>query len=368
MSNTGRQDSRLRAPCLASPDGVIDLQSEVAAGIDPQVRHALLTASDGSDCYDTNAHVHELEERVAATFGMAEALFMPTGRMANTVAIGVLSPEAAEVVLEARSHIMTSEYGMLARLLSLQSKTYLSPDGAVRVDQVLPLIAEQENRTLGRGVVAVEDTHLASGGVPQDVGVLRALSGHVRTAGRAMYCDGARLWHSMAATGQRPAAYGEIFDAISVSMVKGPGAPVGAVAVFARPQRALARDIRRMLGGGWAAPGALAAAALRALDVNLPELAGHCQRAAHLACLLSAELGPHRVRCSTNMVLFDVPRSDVFFDWCAERGLLLFRHAPAVMRAVVHAGVREQDIERAARIIAEQDARGQAIQSVERTG
>jgi threonine aldolase len=159
-----------------------------------------------------------------------------------------------------------------------------------------------------------------------------------------------------------------VYDAISVSLVKGPGAPVGGVVAFAGECRERAREIRRMLGGAWASPGPLAEAGLQALETGLPEIGGHCEVAASLARLLADVLGPDRVVQHTNMVIFDVGRSAEFFDRCVERGLLLFRHTPARMRAVVHRDIGKRDLAHAVAVIAEVDSAMSAAEEMGMAG
>lgn len=331
----------------------VDLRSEAVAELHPAVRAALTRGPDGNDTYDEDPTVRELEERTRSLFGMADALFVPTGRMANNLAAGMLCAPAAEVIAESRSHLVSSEFGMLARLWGLTTKTFASPGGRVAAHQVLPLLARTANETVPPGMIAVEDTQLAGGGVPQDLAELRALRGLADTHGRALYCDGARIWYAAAVRGDDPRLYGEIFDALSVSLVKGPSAPVGAVVMFREERRQDARRLRQMLGGAWARPGALAGAALAAMEVNLPRLGEQCALAERLAVLLRQVLPPEDVVQHTNMVRFEVRDAFGFFDRCAAAGLLLFRHSPRQMRAVVHAGTRPADIEHAATVIAE---------------
>jgi threonine aldolase len=329
----------------------VDLRSEAVAGLHPEVRAALAEGPDGNDVYDEDPAVRELEEHTRSLFGMRSALYVPTGRMANTVAAGVLCEPSAELIVEAQSHLMTSEFGMASRLWGLVARTYVSPRGVVAASQILPLLEVNASTTVPLGMIAVEDTHLDGGGVPQDLGAVRELRSIADSHGGALYCDGARIWYAAAVRGDNLGTFAEMYDAMAVSLVKGPSAPVGAVVMFREDFRSDARRIRQMLGGAWARPGAMARAALKAMEVSLPRLGEQCSLAQRLAANVREAIGPDHVTQYTNIVRFDVHDASAFFDQCAQAGLLLFRHSPHRMRAVVHATTRPEDIDRASAVI-----------------
>src|SRR5216683_5500700 len=89
---------------------ITDLRSEAVAPLNPLVRQALAAAPDGSDSYDEDAAVLDLEERLKAMFGMRTALFVPTGRLANTLAVGILGGLNSEMLCELNAHMVRSEY------------------------------------------------------------------------------------------------------------------------------------------------------------------------------------------------------------------------------------------------------------------
>ena len=91
--------------------------------------------------------------------------------------------------------------------------------------------------------------------------------------GLGYHLDGARLWNAHVATGVSLAAYGSLFDTVSVCFSKGLGAPVGSVLVSTAANIAQARIWRKRLGGGWRQAGILAAGALHALDHHVDRLA-----------------------------------------------------------------------------------------------
>ena len=101
------------------------------------------------------------------------------------------------------------------------------------------------------------------------------------------HLDGARLWNAHVATGVSLAAYGSLFDTVSVCFSKGLGAPVGSVLVSTAANIAQARIWRKRLGGGWRQAGILAAGALHALDHHVDRLAEDHEAAAAFAAAVA---------------------------------------------------------------------------------
>lgn len=343
--------SDLQKPSAASPP--IDLRSEAVAPLHPRVRSVLSQAHEGSDAYDEDPSVHELEHRMAAMFGMGSALMVPTGRMANAMALGLLAGPGTEVLAESYAHLVRSEYGLAARLWGVQFRTFGSPSGQVSAGTVEPLLDVLENSTIPTRLLCVEDTHGASGGSAQNVADLEHLADLATKRDAALYCDGARLWYANAIQQIPLTRYGSLYDGLAVSLVKGIGAPCGAMLLMREDLRDQMREIRRMLGGALVRPAPLAKAALCALDVNLGDPARDCAHAAVFAGLLRASLPDLRVRQETNIVMFDVPDSAAFFDRCRAAGVLVFRYTPTRIRVVFHRGVTEADAVEAAAVICE---------------
>lgn len=344
---TGRSDEP-----LARSD-VIDLRSEAVAPLHPEVRAALSCAPDSSDSYDEDPSVGELESRLAAMFGMGCALFVPTGRLANMIAVGALASPGTEILLDANAHIVRSEYAVIPRLWGTLTRTFSSGNGQMRTSDVLPLLIPLENTTVPTSLVCVEDTHSVHGGVAQDLAAVRDLADLLAARSISLYCDGARLWYANAVQRVSWRAYGAIYDGLSVSLVKGVGAPVGAAVMLRENQRSRLRELRRMLGGAWVRPGPLARAALCALEVNLPEVQNDCRHAAQLAKAIRLKFPGLNACQQTNVVMFDVPDAAAYFEKCRAAGVLVFRYTPTRIRAVLHRGITADAVGHAAAVLSD---------------
>ena len=203
--------------------------------------------------------------------------------------------------------------------------------------------------------IAVEQTHNLGGGGVVPLATLRELRAAADEAGVLLHCDGARIWHAHVADGVPLAAYGELFDTLSVCLSKGLGAPVGSLVVGSRERIAQARVLRKRMGGGMRQVGILAAAGRYALQHHVDRLADDHARARRLAEAL-APLGvvdPAQVR--TNLVLLDLAKSALdapaLAARAAEHDVHLAPMLPGLARLVTHLDVDDDAVERAAAVL-----------------
>jgi threonine aldolase len=151
-------------------------------------------------------------------------------------------------------------------------------------------------------LVCLENTHNHAGGYFIDWRLAHELSDAAHQAGWAVHLDGARLWHAAAAQSIDPAQAVGGADSVSVCFSKGLGAPVGSLLCASRGFIDRARRWRKALGGGLRQSGVLAAAALVALDEELPRIDWDRRRASLLAKALR-EMGLRAPEPATNIVL-----------------------------------------------------------------
>ena len=203
--------------------------------------------------------------------------------------------------------------------------------------------------------VAVENTHNFGGGTIQPYDRLVALGAVRRAEGLGYHLDGARHWNAHVATGVSLAAYGGLFDTVSVCFSKGLGAPVGSVLVSTAANIARARIWRKRLGGGWRQAGILAAGALHALDHHVDRLAeDHAAAAAFAAAV--AEQAPSAVDVAgvqTNIVVLDtgdVPAAQVAAA-AKDQGVWVSALGPRMVRAVTHLGVGVDEAQTAGKVV-----------------
>jgi threonine aldolase len=327
----------------------IDLRSDTLTRPTDAMRKVMAEAEVGDDVYGEDPTVLELQHRVAAMFGKEDALFTPTGSMANVLAVASLVQAGQEVLCEASAHIARAELGAHGALTGLTMRTWRDSRGQIDQAAIESMYATDMGPFFVRtAAVSVENTHNFAGGTVLPLEDLEALDAYAASVGIGVHLDGARLWNAHVATGVPFAAYGACADVISVCLSKGLGAPVGSLVVGTADAIAEARVRRKRMGGGMRQVGILAAAGLHALDHHVDRLADDHANAQLLAG--ACGLDPDTVE--TNIVV--VPRDDAaaFVAGAREGGVLVSPVGPTAVRIVTHLDVSREDAEAAAVVLA----------------
>jgi threonine aldolase len=330
---------------------VIDLRSDTVTRPTAGMREAMATAEVGDDVYGEDPSVNALEAEVAALFGHEAAVFMPTGSMANQVAIQTLVPPGGELLCDADAHVVTYEIGAAAVIGGVSSRTWGPAGGDLDPAVVAAMIRPSGYHAVATRAIAVEQTHNRAGGAVIPLDTLRALRWAADVAGVALHCDGARIWHAHVADAVPLAQYGALFDTLSVCLSKGLGAPVGSLMVSTSERAEQARVIRKRMGGGMRQAGILAAAGRYALANHVSRLADDHTRARRIAEALSpyAIVDPDRFR--TNILLLDLSKSTMDAHAMAaaarEAGVLISVMGPRLARLITHLDVDDTAVDRA---------------------
>ena len=99
---------------------LIDLRSDTVTKPTPAMRKAMAKAEVGDDVFGEDPTVNALQDRVAGILGKEKAIFVPSGTMANQLAIKAHTQPGDEVILEASSHPFNFEGGAGAVLSGVQ--------------------------------------------------------------------------------------------------------------------------------------------------------------------------------------------------------------------------------------------------------
>ena len=270
---------------------------------------ARLAEEDGIDAdeFSLGGAVTQLEQRMAALLGKETAIFMPSGTLANHLAVRLLAQRGRRVLVQRESHLY-SDTGDCAQELSGLT---LVPLAAERVSFTLDeVIAEAVHAEGGRvrtpiGAISIESPVRRRSGAVFDHAEMQRIIGFARERGIGLHLDGARLFLATPYTGIAPAAYAAPFDTVYVSLYKYFNAAGGAV--LAGPRRLLdgLYHQRRMFGGGVRQAWPYAAVALHYLD----GFADRFARAATAADALFRGLAEHpRVRVLRSAASTNVTR------------------------------------------------------------
>lgn len=327
---------------------MIDLRSDTVTRPTPAMRAAMAAAEVGDDVYGEDPTVRLLEERVADLLGHEDALFTPTGSLANVLAVGLVVAPGQEVLCEARAHIARAELGAHGAITGLTMRTWIDAGGGVDLDVLDDLVAPDLGPFFVRtAAISVENTHNFAGGTVLPLDVLQAVRALADRHGVAVHVDGARLWNAHVATGTPLRDYGRAADVLAVCLSKGLGAPVGSLVVGSREHMAVARVRRKRLGAGLRQAGILAAAGLHALDHHVDRLAEDHEHAR----LLAAACGLDPADVHTNIVAFEHPDAPALVAAARDAGVLIGTVGARTVRLVTHLDVDADAARRAADVL-----------------
>ena len=307
-------------------------------------------AEVGDDVYGEDPTVRALEEASAEAVGHAAALFVPSGTMGNQIAVHVQVRRGEEVILDADSHIADHEMGGIAAWTGAMGRLLQTPSGVPRAAQLEAAYRGGDPYyTANTTLVAIENTHMVSGGVPHSRAELDPVLAFARAKGMAAHLDGARLFNAAASLGVAARELAAPFDSVMFCFSKGLGAPVGSCLAGSAELIGEARRVRKRMGGGMRQAGILAAGALHALRHHVGRLSEDHARARRLAEGIAdvAGIAVDPDPPPSNIVMVKVQRADPqrLCDLLAPAGILVTTEGPKV-RFVTHLDVDDEGIER----------------------
>jgi threonine aldolase len=338
---------------------MIDLRSDTVTRPTPAMRAAIADAPVGDDQFGEDPSINALQEQGAALLGKEAALWLPTGTMANQVALRTLTRPGDDVVVSRESHLVWHETGGAAANSGVQL-TEVGGAGRFTADEFLAARKPHGHMLYPpTTLVAVENTHNRAGGVVVPLAEAEAICAAARAHGVASVLDGARLWNAAVALGVPPAAVAAPFDVVWAALSKGLGAPAGSL--LAGPRDVIARAVRyrRMFGGAMRQVGLLAAAATHALAHHYTRLADDHAHARLIAERVARSPGVRLdlATVQTNIVVFyletGAPDAATVVAAARDRGVLLFAFGPRTLRVVTHLEVTREQCVAAADILAE---------------
>ncbi len=342
------------------PVDVIDLRSDTVTKPSKAMREAMARAPVGDDVYGDDPTVGCLESRVAEVLGKEEAVYVPTGTMANQAAIRAHTQSGDRVLLDWGTHSVRSESGGPAALSGVTADRILGKRGVFTAAQLVATAGKARGGrpdfcTPPATLLCVENTHNAGGGKVWPLDALDEVARTGRSLGLRTHLDGARLWNASAATGVSEARWAREFDSVSVCFSKGLGAPLGSAVAGSRDFVQRVRRFKQLFGGGFRQAGIVAAGALHALERHRDGLPLDHKKAqalaGELASLPAVNLRPESVE--TNIVRFEVATSAAnFVEACRREGVVMLDTGPRQVRAVTHRDVSMDEIGRAAEVMA----------------
>lgn len=334
---------------------MIDLRSDTVTRPTPAMRQAMMDAEVGDDVYGEDPTVNRLQDKIAMLLGKEAALFVPSGTMANQIAVHVLTEPGSEVILDASSHLYNYETGAAGMLSGVQLHPVTTDEGLLTSDAVTAAVRPTGAVFAPSRLVAIEQTANKAGGRIYPVEQLHAVAKTAHEHGLNTLLDGARLWNASAATGISEAEYAAPFDMVWVALSKGLGAPVGAVLAGSESTIAQARRTRKRLGGGMRQSGILAAAGLHALAHHRSQLASDHDHARQIAEAATQCAGFHvdmdRVETNIIMVHTDTHTAESVSETLAAHNVMVTPFGPHTVRITTHRDISEVDVEQVCTVL-----------------
>jgi threonine aldolase len=327
---------------------VIDLRSDTVTKPSQGMRRAMAEAEVGDDVFGDDPTVNRLEAMAAERVGKEAAVFVPSGTMANLLAVMTHTRPGDEILLGDECHIFNYEVAGSARLAGVQAHALRNrPDGSIDVAEVAAAIRGPNIHTPKDSLFCLENTHNRCGGSAVPIATMDSLTGLAHEHGVAVHLDGARIFNTQVTLGVPAARIARDCDSVSFCFSKGLGCPVGSVLTGSKPFIAGARRNRKMLGGGMRQAGILAAAGIYALEHNVERMAEDHANAKRLADGLRRLGAFAPIAPQSNIVVADVTRGDLdaWLTSFAEAGVLAVGFGPQRMRMVTHLDVSEADVD-----------------------
>jgi len=320
-----------------------DLRSDTMTAPDDAMRTAIAVAVVGDDVYGEDPTVTMLESRLATLLGKEAAVFMSTGTQSNLAGLMAHCGRGDEVIVGDAYHIYCDEAAGASVLAGISMNAIATQkNGAVSPADVTAAIKVDDPHYARSRLLCLENT---VGGQVIPLDDMRAAAQVAWKAGLSVHLDGARFFNAIAVLGCEAIELANYADSISICMSKGLGAPAGSVLVGLSALIVQARRNRKILGGSMRQAGFLAAAALHALDHNLPDLERDHSNARALAAALS-EMDAGDVQLGSNMLFF-TPRDnnpDALRSHMADAGIRIGGQSPAV-RMVLHRDVTDDGLD-----------------------
>lgn len=338
----------------------IDLYSDTKTKPSPGMRKAMADAEVGDEQKLEDPTVNRLRERICELLGKEDAVFLPSGTMANQIAIRVHCRPGDEVITDKTAHIITSEGGGPAANASVMIRPLDGPKGVFTGEQVKAALRDPNSRYVARQrLVSIENTSNGGFGTVWPLATMQGVTKVARDAGLSLHMDGARLANASVKSGTKASDYAACVDSLWLDYTKGLGAPVGATLAGSKDFIKESWRHKQMMGGSMRQSGVIAAAALYALDHNWDRLAEDHDNARYLsegiANIKGLEIEVPRME--TNLVFFEVIKpgwtAAKLVDACKERGVGIGANTATRIRAVTHLDVNRADIDTALKVISD---------------
>ncbi|MFW6384699.1 MAG: threonine aldolase family protein [Halodesulfurarchaeum sp.] len=304
---------------------MIDLRTDSGPPPTPEMHSAVQNGSQEDGTTDGEASIEAVEQTVADMVGKAAGLFVPTGTMANQVAVRAHTEPGQEVIVERQSHIYNREQGGLAEISHVQPRPVDGGEGGIPTpEQIHDAYFSEKVYQAETGLLALENTHNQRGGIAISPERIEAAAKAANELDVPVHLDGARIVHASDYHDCAVERFTEPMDSVYVDLAK-LGAPAGAVLMGSASFVEQCRRERQLLGGHMAKTSFIGAPAMVALS-DLSHIRTQHELAERLADGLTGYEGLSVQEPQTNIVFVDPHElgwtATDFLEACASEGVL----------------------------------------------
>ena len=264
---------------------MIDLRSDTVTLPSKKMKQFIMESPLGDDVYGEDPSVNLLQNKIAKIFNKEAGLFVPSGTMANLIAVLTHCNRGDEVILGDKSHIFYYEAGGISAYGGIHSfQLHNNDDGTINLDDIKKSIRAIGNDHFPKTkLICLENTHNACYGAPIDTDYFNQVRKIANKHNLSIHLDGARIFNAAIALNKSVDILTRDCDTISCCLSKGLSAPVGSVLLGNKDFILKAKQIRKALGGGMRQAGLIASAGIFSLDNMVDRISNDHENAKILA-------------------------------------------------------------------------------------
>ena len=330
----------------------VDLRSDTITLPTKEMLDAITGAELGDDVFQEDPTVNRLEDLAATKFNKEAALFVPSGTMANLVAVLSHCQRGDEVILGDQAHTFLYEAGGISAFGGVHSRQIPNQeDGTLLLEDIKKSIRKEDVHFPPTRLICLENTHNRCLGMPLSVDYTNSVTEIAKNNLLSVHVDGARIFNAAVSLDVSVTELTDNIDSVSFCLSKGLSAPAGSMLCGNKDFIEKARRNRKALGGGMRQAGVLAAAGLVALEKMTDRIIDDHENARTLAEGIS-NIDGIRInldRVKTNIIYFSLDHPKVggalLLEKMAEQNIHFFELGPSWFRLVTHAGVSKGDVD-----------------------
>ena len=330
----------------------IDLRSDTVTLPTKEMREAISNAELGDDVFQEDPTINNLEKLAAKKFNKEAAVFLPSGTMANLVAVLTHCNRGDEVMLGDQSHTFLYEAGGISSFGGVHSRQLKNHnDGTIHLNDIKNAIRKKDVHFPPSRLICLENTHNRCFGMPLETNYVNEVVDIAKNNDMSVHVDGARIFNAAVATGSTVADLTKNVDSVSFCLSKGLSAPSGSLLCGDKNFIHRARFNRKALGGGMRQAGILAAAGVVAIDIMSAKIIEDHRNAKALAVGIAKIDGIiiETEKIKTNIIYFklDHPKinSESLLDIMSKKNIRFFELGPNWFRLVTHSGISKENID-----------------------